>query len=261
MKSPFPGMDPYLERYWRDVHQGLITYSRDALQPNLPADLRARIEERVFVETDSEKHDYYPDVYNVEQEQTLSAPDSSGTVAVATPPKIIRITSEPVSEAYIEILDAASGNKVVTVIEFLSPSNKIAGEGRDAYLRKQREVRAGGANLVEIDLVRKGEWTFSLERGYMPLEDRSASYMVVARRGSKRFEAETYPIWLKDRLPNIRIPLRQEDEDVILDLQMLLEKCYQNGRYDLDYSEDLDNGLPEEEQEWLIEFLRSENLR
>jgi hypothetical protein len=23
MKSPFPGMDPYLEQYWGDVHQGV----------------------------------------------------------------------------------------------------------------------------------------------------------------------------------------------------------------------------------------------
>ena len=35
MPSPFPGMDPYLEepRRWPDVHQSLITYIRDALQP------------------------------------------------------------------------------------------------------------------------------------------------------------------------------------------------------------------------------------
>ena len=31
-KSPFPGMDPYLEQFWRDVHHALITYSRDQLQ-------------------------------------------------------------------------------------------------------------------------------------------------------------------------------------------------------------------------------------
>src|SRR5256885_6518067 len=52
VKSPFPGMDPYLEARWGDVHQSLITYARDALQPNLPPDLRARVEERVFVQTE-----------------------------------------------------------------------------------------------------------------------------------------------------------------------------------------------------------------
>lgn len=24
--SPFPGMDPYLERFWRNVHHRLVTY-------------------------------------------------------------------------------------------------------------------------------------------------------------------------------------------------------------------------------------------
>ena len=40
MNSPFPGMDPYLERHWGDVHQALVTYIRDQLQPSLPDDLR-----------------------------------------------------------------------------------------------------------------------------------------------------------------------------------------------------------------------------
>src|SRR5437588_710249 len=46
--SPFPGMDPYLERYWGGIPHTLITYARDHLQEALPDDLRARVEERVF---------------------------------------------------------------------------------------------------------------------------------------------------------------------------------------------------------------------
>jgi hypothetical protein len=44
MKSPFPGMDPYLELHWRDVHHSLCTYARDALQPQVRPALLARIE-------------------------------------------------------------------------------------------------------------------------------------------------------------------------------------------------------------------------
>ncbi|MFL5339567.1 MAG: DUF4058 family protein [Gemmataceae bacterium] len=51
MPSPFPGMDPYLESHWRDVHASLIIYARDALRRVLPSSLRARVEERVVVET------------------------------------------------------------------------------------------------------------------------------------------------------------------------------------------------------------------
>jgi hypothetical protein len=51
MKSPFPGMDPYLEPHWRDVQHRRITYARDQIRPALPGGLRPRIDERVFVET------------------------------------------------------------------------------------------------------------------------------------------------------------------------------------------------------------------
>src|SRR3989442_9395421 len=44
MKSQFPAVDPYLESRWGDVNQGLITYARDALQPNLTPDLLTRVE-------------------------------------------------------------------------------------------------------------------------------------------------------------------------------------------------------------------------
>ena len=50
--NPFPGMNPWLESHWGDVHTRLTTYSCDQLQPQLPSGLRARIEEYIAVETD-----------------------------------------------------------------------------------------------------------------------------------------------------------------------------------------------------------------
>ena len=35
MRSPFPGMDPYLEDRWRDVHSSLVLYARNQLQPQV----------------------------------------------------------------------------------------------------------------------------------------------------------------------------------------------------------------------------------
>ena len=55
MKSPFPGMDPYLEMHWGHVHQSLVTYALEALQPNLPTGLVARLEERVFIEREPDR--------------------------------------------------------------------------------------------------------------------------------------------------------------------------------------------------------------
>ena len=49
MKSPFPGMDPYLEAQgrWRDLHTSMITYCRDALNEVLPENYIAQIEEQI----------------------------------------------------------------------------------------------------------------------------------------------------------------------------------------------------------------------
>ena len=53
-KNPFPGMNPWLEEHWGDVHTRLTTYACDQLQPRLPSGLRARIEEYVAVESEDD---------------------------------------------------------------------------------------------------------------------------------------------------------------------------------------------------------------
>lgn len=40
--NPFPGFDPYLERWWGSVHATLLVYVQDDLQPRLPDGLFAR---------------------------------------------------------------------------------------------------------------------------------------------------------------------------------------------------------------------------
>jgi hypothetical protein len=52
IRSPFPGMDPWLELFWEDVHQRALTYAADALQEQLPGGLRARLQERVYVDNE-----------------------------------------------------------------------------------------------------------------------------------------------------------------------------------------------------------------
>lgn len=51
MPSPFPGMDPYLEEraVWPDVHTSLMTYIREALQPQIRPKYVARTGERIHL--------------------------------------------------------------------------------------------------------------------------------------------------------------------------------------------------------------------
>src|SRR5260370_19363872 len=105
MPSPFPGMDPYLEAHWRDVHASLIIYARDALQSVLPSSLLARVEERVLLETPQGigDHPLYPDVRVVEYapKRRTEAQASIG-VSVALP-LLIDIEEEPTTESFLDI--------------------------------------------------------------------------------------------------------------------------------------------------------------
>jgi Protein of unknown function (DUF4058) len=87
MKSPFPGMDPYLERKWSDVHQRLTVYACDALQETLPGDLIARTEERVYVEREESSRPIVPDIAILDSPGPwLPRTESGGgSVAVAQP--------------------------------------------------------------------------------------------------------------------------------------------------------------------------------
>ena len=99
MASPFPGMDPYLEQFWRDVHASLVIYARDALQGRLPGDLRARVEERVVVEPfEGQDRDVYPDVRVVERGRGPSAAVAAETEVAVAEPLVVRLASEPMPE-------------------------------------------------------------------------------------------------------------------------------------------------------------------
>src|SRR5437667_169407 len=188
MPSPFPGMDPYLEAHWRDVHARLVIYASDALQSVLPDPLRARVEESVLLETPKGlgDHPLFPDVRVVEytwkrrQESRAEAGAAEAGAAVAEP-LLVQAEPDPVTEPFLEIIDRESGNRVVTVIEFLSPSNKSPGPNRELYLRKQREMCASDANLVEIDLNRFGTHTLAFPLEHIKPHFRTA-YMGCVRR-------------------------------------------------------------------------------
>jgi hypothetical protein len=249
MKSPFPGMDPYLEARWGDVRTSLITYARDQLQRQMPRDLRVRVEEHVTVQIAdtgnghaAQRHGLYPDVRVVEHPagtaaQPATAP-SEGSVA-AREPLLIPLELETATQRSIQIIDTRSGNRVVTVLEFLSPTNKSDAGGRAAYLQKQVELRQARVNLVEIDLLREGPYVLSAPAHLVPLPY-LVPYRVCVFRGSRPHQVEVYRVPLRERLPDVRIPLRETDSDARLDLQDLIAKAYENGGYDaeIDYRVD-----------------------
>lgn len=263
MNGPFPGMDPYLESHWLDVHHRLVTYACDQLQALLPRDLLARVEERVMVEPDdSPARSIHPDVRVVEQPAPMGASEAGG-VAVAgevEAPALIELDDEPITEGFIKITDATS-DKVVTVIEILSLTNKLSGEGQQLYRQKQKELNAAGISLVEIDLLRSGGHVLNVPSRRIS-EAYRTPYRVCVRRGWRPRRVEFYRAPIEKRLPKVQIPLRETDQDVPLDLQSLIELCYRNGRYDrTDYTVEPDPPFDAATAAWANELLTAKGLR
>lgn len=150
----------------------------------------------------------------------------------------------------------------MTAIEFLSPSNKLPGEGREAYRKRQREYLAAGVNLVEVDLIREGVHTVAVAVRNIPKPHRT-HFFVCLRRANQKGLAFIYPVHLHQPLPTIRVPLRPTDDDIPLDLQQLITQCYDRGRYaaTIDYSSDPTPPLGEADARWADELLRSAGHR
>lgn len=264
MNSPFPGMDPYLERHWGDVHGSIITYAKDALQLQLGGSLVARMEERVYIEDDDalRKQLRIPDVRIVEMGISDIPLQPVGGVAVAEP-FVIEVLAEEVTESFIQILDLSEGGRVITVIEFVSPSNKLFKAAKKSYKKKQEECLDAQTYLVEIDLTRAGTRELLVNDHELPELKRGEYLVSVYRASNGKFgRREGYGLKLRERLPGIRVPLRGSDPDIVLDLQMLIDRAYAGSAYGrtLDYNQECDPPL-DTDAAWADQLLRSAGRR
>lgn len=97
-KNPFPGMNPWLQRKWSDVHTKLIAFISEALTAELPQDLAAYAEERVSLESDDGKaRSYRGDVGSQRNLASrfasgVGARKSSGSSGCSCGPRVDRIS-------------------------------------------------------------------------------------------------------------------------------------------------------------------------
>jgi hypothetical protein len=257
-KSPFPGMDPYLERRWGDVHTRLCTYVSAALQPNLPPGLRARAQEDVLLESDdsSDLRYFEPDVSIVETDPSYESPPKSSE-AVAVQPLKVTLMTFPKRQRWVEILDTASGNRVVTAIEILSPGNKASGKLNQKYIEKVTEYLGAGANVVEIDLLRSSRERLMVTSERIQAK-RRADYYVCTAKAMRPNHWWVYPMPLRLPLPTVMIPCRESDNDVPLELQPIIDRIYlEGGHDDLDYSEPPEPPFSNVDAEWAASLIKS----
>jgi hypothetical protein len=264
MKSPFPGMDPYIEAYWSNVHVILLAAIQEALQPLLPRGLRARAEEQVMLEsTEGEPiARYRPDVAVVERGRR----DSQGAATPATisvpAPYTVRFFEQSQVDRNVQIIDTTDGNRVVTAIEVLSPWNKAPGRANGEYRRKLKGYAEAGVNLVEIDLLRNPRGRLSVDVVDLPPERRTP-YLIAVRPGDEPERWDVYSVSLRSPIPPVYVPLRPSDAPVVLQLQPLIERVYAAGAYgeDIDYSKPPDPPLSPDDEAWADELLRKAGRR
>jgi hypothetical protein len=265
MKSPFPGMDPFIEGcgLWGDFHDDLISEIKRSLATTAPERYVVRTGERsylVLVEAnESLHHAFLPDVA-VKAPKGRKRASSNGGVLVAEP----KVAVEPVTmcafiqeehkESFVEIYEADANQRLVTSIEVLSPSNKRPGTpGWDLYQRKRQSLMTGGVNLIEIDLLRGGE--------RMPMVDPwpDSAYTLLLSRANDCGYCKVWPAGSLTPLPVIPVPLLKPDPDLSLKLQPMIEAIYERSRYGrtIDYARKLDAPLHSGESAWLKKHVRA----
>src|SRR5687767_8549784 len=111
MKSPFPGLDPYLEAHWGDIHTRLMVYASNQLNAQLPNDLQARVEESLAVQEDEGyTRTIYPDVRVVEEPGATYGEGGVATeVLTLAEPVFVTVFDEGQTQRQIEIVDSSAG--------------------------------------------------------------------------------------------------------------------------------------------------------
>jgi hypothetical protein len=220
-------MDPYLEAssLWAMFQHHLVTCLYQTLLPGLVDRYRARVAQRV---------------YATEQ------------------PLFTSIVRDEHHEEYVEIRQRSDG-RLVTLLDFASPTNKTTEAGRQAYLEKRREGRGHGANLVEIDLVLQGQPMLEYSREGLPDWD----YAVTVTRSTQPDRFEIYTAVLQKRLPRFSMPLASDERHQVVDMQTVFTRAYEQGGFasKIDYRADPEVQLSEEDLCWVAHRLKEHKLR
>jgi uncharacterized protein DUF4058 len=247
MPSPFPGMDPYLEHpaLWPDVHNSLLAALRDALSPQVAPHYYVALERRTYLLTpDDLVFVGRPDVAVVRRAE--SGPPGQPPAVTATAVLEVDVPmADEVAEVFLEVRDVATG-LCVTVVELLSPVNKLLGHGRQTYLEKRTDILRTRTSLVEMDLLRAGE--------PMPLVGPAvrSDYRILVSRGARRPRAQLFAWSLRQPIPTFELPLLKGDLEPTVDLGAVLHALYDRARFDLrlDYGQPPVPPLAEDDTVW-----------
>ncbi len=252
MASPFPGMNPYLEResVWHDFHEGFLPVLREALVPQVRPDFIVTLDQHVYIHEPPTESPWILGRGDVAVSQTGDVSEiKSAGISLRAPVQVrIPMIVDFEKQSFVEIRDRED-RSLVTVIEMLSPINKKTGSDREQFLAKRRRYFKSEANYVEIDLLRGGP--------RLPLEEMpDCDYYVLVSRVEERPQVGMWPLRLREPLPVIPIPLRPPRPDAQLDLQAILHRVYDAAGYaDYIYGGKPTPRLHPDDDAWVQQFL------
>lgn len=221
--SPFPGMDPYTERreWWKGLHNQIVAELGTHLLPPLLApayfvdpepSLQVLTERTVYPDLQINAKEIFPSKYPSGMGLPVAQPTMTMTFDVEN------ATDDDNEEMALWVRDASE--RLVTVIEVLSYSNKAPGEAkRILYLAKRRELIASGVHLVEVDLLRWGR------RAVLDLPEQP--YHILVTRAEEHSKTRIWSFGFDTAIPTVPLPLIDADEYVPLPLQEAFQVIYQ----------------------------------
>src|SRR5262249_36269714 len=145
MPSPFPGMNPYVERasVWHDFQERWISLVADLIGAQVLPRYFVRIDEQMYIhELSAEERRFLRsgDVISA----VLAAPGTGTATAAGTvleAPAEVGVPAVDVeTHSFLEIRDR-DNRELVTVVELLSPALKYDEPDREQYLAKARQLQ------------------------------------------------------------------------------------------------------------------------
>lgn len=250
-------MDPYLEHpaLWPDVHNRLITAIADDLSGRIAPRYYVGLERRTYLlKADDLVFSGRPDIA-----VAPTSPPPALALQPATPSATILEVDVPmhdeVAENFLEVHEVKTG-KLVTVVELLSPVNRLNQQGREAYERKRGHVFSRWTSFVEIDLLRAGE--------PMPVIGPrvQSDYRILISRGTQRPRAYLIAFTLRQPIPPFILPLLPGEEEPEVALNQILHALYRRARFDLrlDYTQPPVSPLSVADTAWAQERIQASGL-
>jgi hypothetical protein len=245
MPSPFPGMNPYLEQeaVWHDFHERFCPAAAEFLTVQIRPHFIAKIDEHVYIHELPDEARRFIGRADVTVAQPRPRVGTTSTATLEAPARVQLPAVDIERLSFLEIRDRQT-QRIVTIIELLSPSNKQPGPDREQYVAKRSELLHSAVHFVELDLLRGGP--------RMPMANLpECDYYALVGRIDERPRAGVWPIQLCDPLPVIPIPLMAPHPDARLDLKQVLDRIYDAAGYeDYIYSGAPRPPLPKDDVDW-----------